>query len=214
MESLIGAALDRYVEEHTSPLGEWAKPLRDETYRDLEDPQMQVGRVEGQFLHLMVRISRAKTLLEIGTFSGYSGLAMASALPDDGQLTTCELDPEVAAVARRHFDQTPWRDRIEIKVGPALDTLSTLSKAGRQFDLVFIDADKVSYIAYWEAVLPMLTPGGLILADNTLWNGTVLNPETESARAIVAFNDHVHEDRRVEQVLLSVRDGIMMARKR
>jgi caffeoyl-CoA O-methyltransferase len=139
---------------------------------------------------------------------------MASALPEGGRLVTCDIDPEATKVARRYFDESPWGHAIEIRLGPARDTIAALASAGEGFDLVFIDADKEGYVDYFEAVLPLLPPGGLIVADNTLWSGRVLDPQSASDHAIVRFNAKLAADERVDQVLLSVRDGVMLARKR
>ncbi|MCB9701948.1 MAG: class I SAM-dependent methyltransferase [Myxococcales bacterium] len=212
--TLLPPAIADYVHAHTTPEGELFARLRDETQADLAAPQMQVGRVEGAFLRLLVGIAGARSILEIGTYSGYSGLAMASALPDDGALVTCDVDPVATAVARRYFDESGHGHKIAIRLGPAIETIAELAAAGRRFDLVFIDADKESYGAYWEAVLPLVPVGGLIVADNTLWSGKVLDPQEASDHAIVAFNRQVAADPRVEQVLLSIRDGVMLARKR
>jgi caffeoyl-CoA O-methyltransferase len=214
MLTLIPEALARYVEDHSAPEPELLTRLRGETQANLPDPQMQVGRVEGALLRLLVAISGARRVLEIGTYSGYSALAMASALPEGGRLVTCDIDPEATKVARRYFDESPWGAAIEIRLGPALDTIAALASAGEGFDLVFIDADKEGYVDYFEAVLPLLPPGGLIVADNTLWSGRVLDPQSASDHAIVRFNAKLAADERVDQVLLSVRDGVMLARKR
>jgi caffeoyl-CoA O-methyltransferase len=214
MITLLRPELDQYIHDHTTPQAELFDRLREETYRSLEDPQMQVGRVEGSFLKLMVQVSGARRILEIGTYSGYSALSMASGLPADGRLITCDVDPRATEVARRYFDESPWGERIEIRLAPARDTLSELARESAQFDLVFLDADKESYVDYWEAALPMLGRGGLVIADNALWSGRVLAPETESDHGIVRFNAHVRSDDRVEHVLLSIRDGVMLARKR
>jgi caffeoyl-CoA O-methyltransferase len=214
MLTLIPEALARYVEDHSAPEPELLTRLRAETQANLPDPQMQVGRVEGALLRLLVAISGARRVLEIGTYSGYSALAMASALPEGGRLVTCDIDPEATKVARRYFDESPWGAAIEIRLAPALDTIAALASAGEGFDLVFIDADKEGYVDYFEAVLPLLPPGGLIVADNTLWSGRVLDPQSASDHAIVRFNARLAADERVDQVLLSVRDGVMLARKR
>ena len=161
-----------------------------------------------------MQISGARRVLELGTFSGYSALSMASGLPDDGHLITCDIDPVATAVAQRYFAESPWGPKIELRLGPALDTLTSLCAEGAVFDLAFLDADKESYVAYWNAVLPMVRPGGIVLADNTLWSGAVLHPEQPSDHGIVAFNRTVAADRRVEHVLLSVRDGVMLCRKK
>jgi caffeoyl-CoA O-methyltransferase len=151
-------------------------------------------------------------VLEIGTFSGYSALSMASALPPGGRIVTCEVDPRAAEMARRHFQASPWADRIELREGPALATIAELR--GR-FDLVFIDADKVEYRDYYEAVLPLLSDRGVIAVDNVLWSGRVLDPDDErdDTRAIAAFNDHVATDRRVVAVMLTIRDGLTLIRR-
>lgn len=213
MKSLIDPEIAAYIHAHTTPENELFEKLRAETYNDLEDPQMQVGRVEGALLKQLVQISGARRVLELGTFSGYSSLCMASGLPEDGTLITCDIDPVVTEVARRFFDESPWGDRIEIKLGPALETIQELADAGVELDFVFIDADKQSYCAYWKALIPLVRPGGILLADNTLWSGAVLAPKIESDHGIVEFNKLVQADERVENVLLSVRDGVMFSRK-
>lgn len=211
--TLLHPAIADYVHDHTSPESELFERLRDETQRNLAIPQMQVGRVEGALLRMLVGIVGARRVLEIGTYSGYSGLAMASALPPSGELITCDIDPVATAVARRYFDQSGFGDRITIRLGPALETIADLSAQEQRFDLVFIDADKENYSRYWDAVLPLVPIGGLIVGDNTLWSGKVIEPKAASDHAIVAFNKKVVADPRVEQVLLSVRDGVMLARK-
>jgi caffeoyl-CoA O-methyltransferase len=174
---------------------------------------MQVGQVEGAFLRLLVALHRPQRILEIGTFSGYSALAMAGAMPPGGQLITCDIDPVATAVATRYFAAAGLADRITLRLAPALDTIRRLAADGYRPDLVFIDADKPGYVDYWDAVLPLLPVGGLVVADNTLWSGKVVNPQDASDHAIVRFNARVAADPRVEHVLLSVRDGIMLARK-
>lgn len=213
MISLIGPDLEAYVAAHTTRESDLLARLRAETRADLASPQMQVGPVEGALLRLLVTLARPRTILEIGTYSGYSALAMASALPADGRLITCDIDPVATAVARRYFVESGLGDRIDLRMGPALDTIAGLAAAGQTLDLVFIDADKVNYVAYWEAVLPLVPVGGLVLADNTLWSGKVVAPTDASDHAIVRFNARVAADPRVEHVLLSVRDGLMAARK-
>lgn len=214
MLSLIPEALADYVEQHSSPEPELLIELRDETQADLTDPQMQVGRVEGALLRMLVQLTGARRVLEVGTFSGYSALAMASGLPDDGVLVTCDIDPVATAVAQRYFDRSPHGSKIDLRLGPAIDTIRGLAAEGARFDLLFLDADKSGYVSYYEAALPMMPAGGLVVADNTLWSGRVLDPQQDSDHAIVRFNAHVAGDDRVEHVLLSVRDGVMLARKR
>jgi len=214
MESIIPEALAEYVEEHSSPVPALLQRLRDETHSKLEMPQMQVGRVEGAFLKMLVQLTGARRILEVGTYSGYSALSMASGLPEDGRLITCDIDPIATEVAQRYFSASKQGHKIELRLGPAIETIEAMAKAGERVDLLFLDADKPAYVDYYEAALPMMPSGGLVIADNTLWSGRVLNPIEASDHGIVRFNDHVANDSRVEHVLLSVRDGVMLARKR
>ncbi len=204
-------ALGQYVQAHTSAPSPLLQELEQETRRDFERHRMLVGAVEGRLLALLVRLSGARRVLEIGMFTGYSALTMAEALPEDGRLLTCDLDERPAAVARKYFARSPHGHKIEIRMGPALETLATLEGP---FDLAFIDADKESYVAYYERTMELLRPGGLILADNAFRGGRVLAPEDGSDHALVQFNARVQSDPRVENLLLPVRDGVMMALKR
>jgi caffeoyl-CoA O-methyltransferase len=213
MRLLIDAALDTYVTEHTRAPAPLFEELREVTYAQMQSPGMQVGRVEGAFLRLLVGISGARRILEIGTFTGYSALSMAEALPEDGKLITCDIDEKVVAVARGFFARSPHGKKIEVRVGDALETIRTMGP-NETFDLAFLDADKARYIDYYEAVLARLRSGGIVVADNTLWSGAVLDPKTADDRGIDAFNRHVTADERVDNVLLSIRDGVMLARKR
>ncbi len=214
MKPLLSFELERYIHDHTRPRPSIFDELRDLTYETVQSPQMQVGRVEGTLLKMLVAISSARRVIEIGTFTGYSALCMAEALPDDGELVTCDVDPEVTGIARGFFDRTPHGKKIRICLGPALDTLRSLTDDA-PFCLAFIDADKEHYIDYYEALVPRLRSGGLLVADNTLWSGQVVDESDRSAStlAIKAFNERVARDPRVENVLLSVRDGMMLARK-
>ena len=209
--NFIDKAVEQYAHDHTQPESELFGRLREETYREMASPQMQVGRIEGQFLKLLVRLVGARRVLEIGMFTGYSALMMAEGLPDDGRLMTCDINPQAEAIARRYFAESEHGHKIEIRIGPALDTIKSLDGP---LDLVFIDADKGNYVNYYEAVMALLRPGGLIVADNVLWSGEVVDPQDEAGRAIVAFNRHVQQDPRVENVCLTVRDGVMLAWKR
>lgn len=211
--TLLPEEIHQYTVAHTTKEDELLSRLRTETQRTLAAPQMQVGSVEGHFLRMMVQISGARSILEIGTYSGYSSLMMAKALPEGGRLITCDVDPVATEVAQRYFNESGLSKRITIRLAPALDTIRELAQAGQQFDFVFIDADKENYVNYWNAIVPLVPIGGLIIADNTLWSGRVLHPQSESDHGIVAFNQRVAHDRRVEHVLLSIRDGIMLARK-
>ena len=175
---------------------------------------MLSGHVEGRFLHFLVKITRARRVLEIGMFTGYSALAMAEALPDDGELVACEVDPVAAAFGRECLAGSPAGHRIRIEVGPAADTLATL--VGQRFDLVFVDADKAGYASYLDTVLDgeLLAPGGVVCVDNTLMQGQPWTGErTPNGEAISAFNRSVADDPRVEQVLVPLRDGLTLIRR-
>jgi caffeoyl-CoA O-methyltransferase len=202
-------ALQAYVEEHTTPLEPLLDELFEATHASLSAPQMLSGRVNGRLLRLLVALKRPRLVLEIGTYSGYSALAMAPALPPGGRIVTCEVSEQHAQFARSWFARSPHGERIELRQGPALDTIAGLDGP---FDLVFIDADKDGYVDYYEATVPKLAPDGLMVADNTLRSGRVLDPDDEGGRVMAAFNDHVHADARTENVLLSVRDGITLIR--
>lgn len=213
MAFIVPDEIEQYTHDHTSPLGAVFDELAAETNKSLEFPQMQVGRIEGQLLRMLVQISGTQRVLEIGTYSGYSALAMASALPAAGNLITCDIDPVATAVAQRYFDKLAWGSKIEIRLGPALETMRALIDNSDQFDLVFIDADKTNYSRYFDAAMQLVPIGGLIVIDNALWSGSVLRPESDDAHAIRGLNAKIAEDPRVENVLLSVRDGIHITRK-
>lgn len=204
--------LEAYAAAHSSPEPDWLMAAAEATRTGTRVPGMMVGHLVGRFLAMLVAFGKPQRILEVGTFTGYSALAMAEALPPGGRIVTLELLPEHAALAQRHIDASPFAGRIEIHVGPAMETLRGLTGP---FDLVFIDADKPGYLEYYEAVLPMLAPGGLLVADNVLWNGLVLDPEPDERTAAIArFNDHVAADPRVESVMLTLRDGITLVRRR
>ena len=208
MLSFIPEELDNYVTAHCTPESALPRELATETRDSTDQPQMMVGNIEGLFLRTLVRATGARRVLEIGTFTGYSALAMAEGLPDDGTLITCDIDPAATAIARRYWGQSPHGGKIDLRLGPALETIQGIDGP---LDLVFIDADKAGYIDYWEAVLPKVRKAGLVVADNVLWSGRVVAPDDPDARALAAFNDHVAADGRVEQVVLPVRDGITVA---
>ena len=211
MSFIVEPKLEEYAEAHTTPDGELFERLAEETRAKTTAPQMMVGRIEGQFLARLVRLSGARRILELGTFTGYSSISMASALPADGRIITCDIDPETMGIARRYMDESGYGDKIETRLGPALETIRTLEGP---FDLVFIDADKPNYRAYYEAVLPLLAEDGVIIADNVLWSGRVLEDDgDESTRAIKEFNEHVRADSRVVSVMLTVRDGMTLIQK-
>ena len=203
---IIDPRIEGYVERLTSPHEPLLAELSAETAEELGSTSMLTGPVAGRLLELLVWVAQPTRVLEIGTFSGHSALAMAGALPPGGHLDACEIDPERAAFAQRYFDRSPHGSKITLHVGPALETIERLEG---DFDLVFIDAEKDGYVGYYEAVLPRLAERGLIVADNTLADGRVV----DGTPAIAVFNDHVAADPRTVQVLLSVRDGITLIRK-
>jgi caffeoyl-CoA O-methyltransferase len=211
MDTFVNEAVEQFAHDHTEPESDLFLRLRDETHRDMNCPQMQVGRIEGRFLKMLVRLAGARRILEIGMFTGYSALMMAEGLAEDGKIITCDVDPKAEAIARRYFAESPHGHKIEIRMGPALETIKTLEG---QLDMVFIDADKGNYSNYYEAVLPLVRAGGLIVADNVLWSGRVLHPESPDDHAIVAFDKLVQSDSRVENVCLTVRDGMMLVWKK
>jgi caffeoyl-CoA O-methyltransferase len=216
MPGIVPDDIERYVRDHTTAEPEHLTALAAETREQLSSPQMMSGHVEGRLLQTLVFVSGARRVLEFGTFSGYSALSMAAALPDDGKVVTLEVSPEHAEFARRHFAESPYGERIELRLGPALESVEELGD--ERFDLVFIDADKPGYIDYYEAALERLTERGLIVVDNTLWSGAVLparDPDpSESTLALRRFNDHVAQDERVVCVMLTVRDGVTLIRRR
>ena len=207
--NLVDPRADEYAERHTTPSGELFERLASETRAKSAIPEMMVGEVEGRFLEFLVRTTGARRVLELGTFTGYSSLSMARGLPAGGRVISCDVNEETTAIARRYAEEAGLADRIDYRLGPALDTIAELDGP---FDLVFIDADKENYRNYYDAVLPKVADDGLILADNALRNGRVL--EEDSGEPMQAFNDYVIQDDRVECVLLTVRDGILLVRKR
>jgi caffeoyl-CoA O-methyltransferase len=208
---IVPEAIERYAEAHTTSHPELLERLAEETRATLRAPQMLTGPVEGRFLQFLVFATGARRVLELGTYSGYSALSMAEALPSHGEIHTCEIDEQHADVARRYIAESPYADRIHVHLGPALETVERL---GGQWDLAFVDADKESYPDYYEALVPRLAERGLMVVDNTLAGGRVVDPgEDERARLIAAFNDHVLRDERSVCVLLTVRDGITLVRR-
>jgi caffeoyl-CoA O-methyltransferase len=212
MRPLVPPDLEAYAHDHTRARPPLLDELRVLTYASMEDPQMQVGRIEGTLLKILVASIGARRVIEIGTFTGYSALCMAEGLPEGGEVITCDRDPKALAVAQTFFDRSPHGKKIRAVLGDALASVQALPESP-SFDLAFVDADKERYVDYYEALLPRLRAGGLLVADNTLWSGRVLAPGSASDHGIVRFNNHVQADPRVENVLLSVRDGVMLIRK-
>jgi caffeoyl-CoA O-methyltransferase len=211
MSDIVSDSIEAYAEAHTTPPQELLNRLAEDTRATLEAPQMLAGAVEGRLLEFLVYATGARRILELGTFSGYSSISMASVLPPGGRIDTCEVSETHAAVAKRYIEEAGLADRITVHLGPALESIERLDG---EFDFVFIDADKQNYVNYYEAVLPRLSQRGLIAADNTLWSGRVLDDsdDSEGTLAIRAFNEHVISDSRVVSVMLTVRDGVTLIR--
>jgi caffeoyl-CoA O-methyltransferase len=209
---IVDPNVEAYAEANTEPPGELLERLAEETRAKTTLPQMMVGPLEGRFLAFLVGALRARSVLELGTFTGYSSICMASALPDGGRIITLDVNEETTEIARRYATEAGVVDRIDYRVGPASETLAELEGP---FDLVFIDADKDGYIDYYEAALPKLADGGLMVADNVLWSGRVASDDTDdTTRTIQRFNEHVRADDRVVTVMLTVRDGMTLIRRR
>jgi caffeoyl-CoA O-methyltransferase len=201
--------IERYATERTSPFPEFMARIAASTRAELRAPGMLAGELQGRFLEFLTFALRAGRVLELGTYSGYSALAMAAGMPPGGEIITCEADPEHAAVARTNIASTPYASMIDVREGPAIETIAGLSGP---FDLIFIDADKPSYPRYYDACLPLLDPRGLMLLDNMLRDGDVLDPRDDTARVVADLNDRIAADPRVVQILLPVRDGVMLVR--
>ena len=212
MNTLVPADIETYAQAHSMPESDLCRALREETQRRMEAPQMIVGPLEGAFLKMMTQLVQATKVLEIGMFTGYSALCFAEALPADGTVLTCEVDEESAALARQYFARAPVGKKIEVRMGPALETMRHLKGP---FDLIFIDADKVNYVNYYQRSLDLLAPQGVILIDNVLWDGDVLKqpPPDEKTAAIQELNRVVSSDPRVSAVLVTIRDGVLVVRK-
>jgi caffeoyl-CoA O-methyltransferase len=212
----LSPQLHAYLVAHSTPPDPVARELADETARLFPgSATMQIGPEQGTFMTLLARIGGTRNAVEVGTFTGYSAICLARGLADGGRLLCCDVSEEWTAVARRFWQRAGLADRIELRVGPAIETLRALP-AGPAIDLAFIDADKPGYIGYWEEIVPRVRPGGVILVDNTFYGGGVVEPASGSAdiEAIRAFNDRAVADERVELVMLPVGDGLTLARKK
>jgi caffeoyl-CoA O-methyltransferase len=207
MARYISDEIEAYAERYTSARFDLFDRLGAETTATQQSPQMMVGPIEGAFLSFLVAMTNAQRVIEVGTFTGWSSIAMARALPPGGSLVTCDINEETTAVARRYAEEAGVADRIDFRLGPAVETLATLDGP---FDLAFIDADKGGYVDYYEAILPKLSPRGVIAADNTLFGA---DSDGENASAMSRFNEHVLHDDRVEAVLLPFREGVTLIRR-
>jgi len=208
-------AVYEYVVAHAEPPDDVLRDLAAETEALGRISMMQIAVEQGAFLTLIARLMGARRAVEVGTFTGYSSICIARGLPDDGHLLCCDVSEEWTTIARRYWDRAGLARRIELKLGPALDTLRALPHTA-DIDLVFIDADKTGYRAYYDELLPRVRPNGLFVFDNVLWSGSVADParQDDDTRALRALADHVCADRRVEPVMLAVADGLLLARKR
>lgn len=211
MGNIVSADIEAYAQAHSMPESAVCADLRRETQRTMKDSRMLVGPLEGAFLKMMARLVGAKEVLEIGMFTGYSALCFAEAIPSDGHVVTCEIDERSAALGRRFIDRSPHGQKIQIRMGPALDTMRELSGP---FDVIFIDADKTNYANYYRRALELVSPRGVILIDNVLWDGEVLKQPSldERTAAIQELNRLVADDQTVYAVLVTVRDGLLVIR--
>jgi caffeoyl-CoA O-methyltransferase len=210
----LSAEIHEYLVAHGSPPDEIERALIEETAALGAISMMQIAPEQGALLRILTRLIGVSRAVEVGTFTGYSALCIARGLDDGGRLLCCDVSDEWTSIGRRYWEKAGVADRIELRLGPALDTLQSLPRE-ETFDLAFIDADKPNYINYYEELLPRLRGNGLVIVDNVLWSGTVVDPKAtdENVEAIRRFNDHVTADRRVEAVMVPVSDGITLARK-
>ena len=213
MEAELAKIVEDYVDTHTDDVSTLLEELLTETEKITGRSRWSVGKVEGKLLQMLIKISNARRVVEVGTFTGYSALAMAEALPQDGVLTTLENSREFADIAQRYFEKSPYGHKIQLKLGPALQSLQAIPDNSEDF--VFIDADKPSYGLYFDEAMRILRSGGIIFVDNVFWRHKIFKKKitNENARAIAAFNEKVRRETRVEKVMLSVRDGVYLIRK-
>ncbi len=210
---LINSQIERYAEKLTFDESEILSAVSKATHEELEYDQMLSGKLEGRFLRLLVQLTGARRILEIGMFTGYSALSMAEVLPEGGEIITCDTNERYSGIARRFFEKTPAGRKITIKIGKALQTLKNISGP---FDLVFLDADKKNYPEYYNVLHPLLRVGGLLVVDNAFWDGKVIDPidrQDDKTMAIDQLNNIIHDDPTVENVLLTIRDGINLVRR-
>ncbi len=206
--------IDDYILRHSDEEGQLLAALNRDAHVNLLQPRMLSGHLQGRFLKMLCRVARPARVLEIGTYTGYATLCLAEGLPTGGHVDTIELNDEMEDFIRKYLDQSPFRDRVTLHIGDARAVIPTLEG---EFDLVFIDADKRHYSAYYDLVFPRVRPGGLILADNTLWDGHVVEspaPTDRQTLGIMAFNDKIKRDERVEKVILPLRDGLTLIWKK
>jgi caffeoyl-CoA O-methyltransferase len=213
VEKNLSAFIEKYIDDHTDDISPLLLDLLDETEEVTGVSRWSIGKVEGKLLQMLVKISGVRNAIEIGTFTGYSALIIAEALPEDGRLITCETNPKHAEIALRYFRKSPQGSKIRLELKPAMETLKGI--ADSSVDFVFIDADKPSYGRYFDEAMRILHSGGLIFVDNVFWRNKIFKqPITnENAKAIAAFNEKVKNDDRAEKVMLNIRDGVYLIRK-
>jgi caffeoyl-CoA O-methyltransferase len=209
---MVANEAEQYASHHTTPLSPLLEEIENFTLNNTPYPSMLTGRVEGRFLQLMAQLSGGRQIVDIGTFTGFSALAMAEVIPDGGKIVTIENNPDHARVAQGFFDRSPSGRKITLRLGKALEILKTLPD--ETTDFVFIDADKQNYSAYYRESMRISRNGGLILADNALWYGRIFDPKDDDSRAMADFNEMVNEDDQAEKLFLTIRDGIYLIRKR
>ncbi len=208
----ISEELENYIEKHSANEPELLQQLNKETYQKILQPRMLSGHFQGRVLSMLSKILQPKHILELGTYTGYATLCLAEGLKNDGTIDTIDINEELEDIQQKYFNKSPFKDQIIQHVGNALDIVPTLNK---KFDLVFIDADKENYINYWNLIVPMMNKGGIILSDNVLWSGKVLEKvqkNDKSTPILLEYNKIVNEDPRVETVLLPIRDGLTVSR--
>jgi caffeoyl-CoA O-methyltransferase len=214
METEFHQIIEEYMDAHTDDVSPLLEELVEETEKITGHSDWSIGKVEGKLLQMLIKLSGTRQAVEVGTFTGYSALVIAEALPEDGILTTCEMNSHYAQIARSYFKRSPHGTKIELKIGSALESLKQI--AGRSVDFVFIDADKPSYGDYFDEALRILHPGGLVFVDNVFWRNKIFKRKitNPNAKAIAAFNEKVRHEARVEKVMLSIRDGVYLIRKK
>lgn len=214
MEKNLSALIEKYIDDHTDDISPLLLDLLDETEEVTGVSRWSIGKVEGKLLQMLVKISGARNAIEIGTFTGYSALIIAAALPEDGRLITCETNPKHAEIALRYFRKSPQGSKIRLELRPAMETLGGI--ADNSVDFVFIDADKPSYGRYFDEAMRIMHAGGFIFVDNVFWRNKIFKQRitNENAKAIAAFNEKVKNDDRAEKVMLNVRDGVYLILKK
>lgn len=208
----ISPELELYVEKHSQNEPELLAALHRETFQKIMQPRMLSGHFQGRVLSMLSKLIQPINILEIGTYTGYATLCLAEGMQENGTIDTIDINEELFDIQKKYFDLSPWKNQISQHLGDALEIIPNLNK---KYDLVFIDADKDNYLNYWEIILPRMNKGGIILSDNVLWSGKVLdkpNPKDLSTNILIEYNKKINEDTRVETVLLPIRDGLTVSR--